>query len=114
MLGSRSGFVAALNCSDGQKAWKVEPKHFVQSFSNPFVAAMAGRRQLIVAANAAVTSYDPARGWELWSVDGPSQESIATPVYGGESGLLLVNSSWPAVFLSRSNPMAAADRRQPR
>ena len=102
--GSKSGFVAALNCSDGKKAWKVEPKHFVQSFSNPFVAKMGGRMQLIVAANAAITGYDPASGAELWTVDGPSQESIATPVYGAESGLLLVNSSWPDRFLVAIKP----------
>ena len=102
--GSKSGFIAALNCSDGNTVWKVEPKHFVQSFSNPFVAKMSGRMQLIVAANAAITGYDPTSGADLWTVDGPSQESIATPVYGAESGLLLVDSSWPTRFLVAIKP----------
>jgi len=51
-----------------------------------------------------VTSFDPDTGQELWKVDGPSEEFVATPVYSEKAGLIFVSSSWPKRFLLAIRP----------
>jgi outer membrane protein assembly factor BamB len=99
--GKSSGFVAALSRADGKPVWCVESKTPVQSFSAPFVKEMAGRAQMIAPVNAMIVSYDPKDGKELWTVDGPAKEFVASPVYLAGPDAVLVGSSWPArVFVA--------------
>lgn len=102
--GKTSGVLAALRRSDGATVWSVEPRHPVQSFSAPLVTEMAGRVQLIVPGNNAITSFDPRCGKEWWTTEGPSKEFIATPVYSAKAGLVFGASSWPTRFLVAIKP----------
>ena len=102
--GRTSGFIAALDRRDGKEIWRVVPRHFVQAFSSPLVRRMAGREQMIVPTNSAVTSYDPKDGTALWTSNGPSTEFVATPVFCDKAGLLLCSSSWPARILVAIKP----------
>jgi outer membrane protein assembly factor BamB len=65
---------------------------------------MAGRTQLIAPGNNAVTSYDPQTGTLVWKVDGPSSDSVVTPVFNEKAGLVLSCSSWPDRVLVAINP----------
>jgi outer membrane protein assembly factor BamB len=65
---------------------------------------MAGRVQMVVPGNSAVTSYDPKDGKELWAVDGPSTDFVASPAYNEKAGLVLCSSSWPARILLAIKP----------
>ena len=56
---------------------------------------MAGRMQLVQCGDRRVTGFDPDSGKELWTVDGPSQEFVATPYYDEKSNLVFASSSWP-------------------
>ncbi|MGE5293623.1 MAG: PQQ-binding-like beta-propeller repeat protein, partial [Solirubrobacterales bacterium] len=51
-----------------------------------------------------VTSFNPDTGEELWTVDGPSQEFAATPVYSEKAGLVFISSSWPKTVLLAIRP----------
>jgi outer membrane protein assembly factor BamB len=102
--GINSGVIAALSRRDGKIVWRVEPKDRVQSFSAPLVGKMAGRFQMIVPGNSAISSYDPQNGKELWTTDGPSKEFIPTPVFNAKAGLVLGASSWPDRFLVAIKP----------
>jgi outer membrane protein assembly factor BamB len=102
--GVKSGFIAALNRVDGKTLWYVEAEGSTHSFSVPLVQELAGRTQIILPGRNALTSYDPKDGNRLWFADGPSQESIATPVYNAKVGLVLCASSWPARFLMAVKP----------
>src|SRR5262249_20601615 len=50
------------------------------------------------------TSYDPANGKVLWVADGPSEDSVATPVYHEKADLVLGCSSWPNRVLVAIKP----------
>jgi outer membrane protein assembly factor BamB len=88
-------FVVALSRDDGRTIWRVDRKNKGVSFSAPLVREMAGRMQLIQCGDRRVTSFDPDNGKELWTVDGPSQEFVATPFYDEKTNLVYVCSSWP-------------------
>lgn len=97
-------FIVALNRVDGKVAWKTPRENPSQSYSAPLIREMAGRAQMIVSGNKAVTSYDPRTGKRLWVVDMASSDSVVTPVYNERTGLVLSSSSWPDKILVAIKP----------
>ena len=51
-----------------------------------------------------MTSFDPDTGKPLWTIDGPSQEFVATPFYDEKTGLVFIGSSWPERHLLAIRP----------
>jgi hypothetical protein len=102
-------FLVALNQSDGQTRWRIQRARKGISYSAPFIRKLNGRMQLIQCGDRSVTSFDPDTGRALWSVDGPSEEFVATPVYSEKAGLLFISSSWPKQVLLAIRPDGAGD-----
>jgi outer membrane protein assembly factor BamB len=98
-------FLVALRRTDGKTLWRVPRTHQGISYSAPLIREMAGRPQLIQCGDRCVTSFDPDTGRQLWTVDGPSEEFVATPTYSEKAGLVYVSSSWPkqVIFAIRPN-----------
>ena len=97
-------FVVALDRADGRILWKTVGVNPTQSYSAPLIQEMAGRVQMILPGNKTVTSYDPRTGQALWVVDGPSDDSVITPVYHEKANLVLSGSSWPNKVLVAIQP----------
>jgi hypothetical protein len=102
--GKGDSFLTALSRADGKELWRVDRKHKGISYSAPFVREMAGRIQLIQCGDRCVTGFDPDTGKELWTVDGPSEEFVASPAYSEKTGLVYVSSSWPKRMLLAIKP----------
>jgi outer membrane protein assembly factor BamB len=97
-------FVVALSRADGHTVWKTACENATQSYSPPLIRKLAGRTQIIAPGDKAITSYDPLTGKAIWTVDGPSDDAVATPVYSEKAGLLLSSSSWPNRVLVAIKP----------
>ncbi len=97
-------FIVAVSCTDGRTLWKVQREQPTQSYSPPIIGRMGGRLQMVVAGNKAITSYDPKDGEQIWVVDGPSDDSVATPVFNEKAGLVLSCTSWPKRVLTAIKP----------
>jgi hypothetical protein len=97
-------FLVALNCADGKEVWRVNRSHKGISYSAPLIRELAGRMQLIQCGDRRVTSFNPDTGDEIWTVDGPSEEFVASPVYGEKAGLVFISSSWPRQALLAIRP----------
>jgi outer membrane protein assembly factor BamB len=97
-------FLVALSRDTGATLWRVKRTHQGISYSGPLVREMAGRAQLIQCGDRRVTSLDPDTGKELWTVDGPSDEFVASPVYSERTGLVYISSSWPKQVLLSIRP----------
>jgi len=97
-------FLIALNRADGKTLWRKNRTNKGISYSAPFIREMAGRTQLIQCGDRCVASFDPDTGEQIWKVDGPSQEFIATPVYSEKAGLVFIISSWPKRVLLAIKP----------
>jgi outer membrane protein assembly factor BamB len=65
---------------------------------------MAGRVQMVVPGNKAVTSLDPRTGGTLWVSNGPSEDCVITPAYNERTRLVLSCSSWPKRVLQAIKP----------
>ncbi len=90
-----ASFLVALSRDDGHTIWRVDRSQKGISYSAPLIREMAGREQLVQCGDRRVTGFDPDTGKELWTVDGPSEEFVATPFYDEKSQLVFVCSSWP-------------------
>ena len=99
-----NSFLIALSREDGRTLWRVNRTHRGISYSAPLIREMAGRLQLIQCGDRCVTSFDPDTGKPLWTVDGPSEEFVATPVYDKKTGLVFISSSWPQRHLLAIKP----------
>jgi len=97
-------FLVALNREDGKTLWRIPRTNKGISYSAPLIRELAGRMQLIQCGDRRVTSFDPDTGQEIWTVDGPSQEFVATPVYSEKAGLVFISSSWPKQVIYAIRP----------
>jgi len=102
-------FLVALSRDDGRTLWRVKRTHQGISYSAPLIREMAGRTQLIQCGDRCVASFDPDTGRQLWTVDGPSEEFVATPTYSEKAGLVFVSSSWPRQILLAIRPDGSGD-----
>ena len=102
-------FLVALRRTDGKTLWRVKRSHQGISYSAPLIRELAGRVQLIQCGDRRVASFDPDSGKQLWMVDGPSQEFVATPVFSERAGLVFVSSSWPRQVLLAIRPDGSGD-----
>jgi hypothetical protein len=102
-------FLVALSREDGSTLWRVKRTNQGISYSAPLIRELAGRMQLIQCGDRRVTSFNPDTGEELWTVDGPSQEFVASPVYSERTGLVYISSSWPRQVLLAIRPDGKGD-----
>jgi len=107
--GKGDSFLIALRRADGKTLWRINRVNKGISYSAPMIREMAGRTQLIQCGDRCVASFDPETGKQLWTVDGPSQEFVATPVYSEKAGLVFVSSSWPRQILLAIRPDGSGD-----
>ena len=102
--GKADSFLIALNKADGSTAWRKDRTNKGISYSAPFIRTLAGKTQMIQCGDRCVASFNPDTGEQLWTVDGPSQEFVATPVYSKAAGLIYISSSWPKTILMAIRP----------
>ncbi len=102
--GKGDSFLIALDRKDGKTLWRKNRANKGISYSAPLIRKLAGRTQLIQCGDRCVSSFDPDTGEQLWKVDGPSEEFVATPVYSEKAGLVFISSSWPKRFLLAIRP----------
>lgn len=102
-------FLIALVRKDGKIHWRIKRTNKGISYSAPFIREMAGRTQLIQCGDRCVASFDPDNGEEIWKVDGPSEEFVATPVYSEKTGLIYISSSWPKRVILAIRPDGKGD-----
>lgn len=77
------GFLAALHRETGEIAWRVQ-RGSGGSYASPIVAHVAGKPQLLLSGQDAVTSYDPSTGDVIWRTDGPASTTANTMAWNDE------------------------------
>lgn len=102
-------FIVAVDCADGHTVYKTQLENPSQSYSPPLIREMAGRMQMIVSGNSAITSFDPRTGKKLWFYPGQSSDAVVTAVYNEKNGTVLSSSSWPKKVLACIKPDGEGD-----
>ena len=107
--GKQGNFLVALSRVDGHTLWKNALDNPSNSFGQPLARLLAGRPQIILCGDKAVTSFNPQDGARLWFVESPYTDFVITPVFSEQAGLLLTTSSWPKKELQAIKPDGQGD-----
>ena len=88
-------YLVALSRKDGHILWKTPREHHTRSYCAPLIATMDGRPQMVLSGDKCVASYEPASGKQLWVIDGPTDQFVASPVYSQDCGFVFITGGFP-------------------
>jgi outer membrane protein assembly factor BamB len=105
------GFVAMLDSATGREIWKT-PRQDGTTWSQPFVAAHGGKKQIILTATTKVRAYDFETGKQIWEAAGIGVNPIPVPVQ--QNDLVYVMSGYRnpnlmAIRLGREGDLTGTD-----
>jgi len=86
-------YIVALDRTTGKTIWKTPRPNRTRSYCTPLIRDLAGRTQMMLSGDISVCSYDPANGRELWRLDGPTEQFVASLVT--TRGLVFVTGGFP-------------------
>jgi outer membrane protein assembly factor BamB len=89
------GYIVALGVTDGVEKWRIERPNKTRSYCVPLIRELAGRMQMVLSGTKCVASYDPRDGKEIWMIDGPTEQFVASLVHHEGSGLLFMTGGFP-------------------
>jgi hypothetical protein len=95
-------FIVALDRATGEERWRADRPNRVRSYCPPFVAEAGGRTQMVLAGSKCVASYDPDTGKQIWIVDGPTDQFVASMVF--TDGLFCITGGYPSLHVLGIRP----------
>lgn len=103
------GYIVALARADGRELWRIQRPNQTRSYCVPLIRQMAGRTQMVLSGTKCVASYDPRDGKQLWIIDGPTEQFVASLVHDDKSGLLLMSGGFPEHHILAIKPDGAGN-----
>jgi outer membrane protein assembly factor BamB len=103
------GYMLALGRKDGAERWRVERPNKTRSYCAPLIREAGGRTQLVLSGSKCVASYDPDTGRQIWIIDGPTDQWVASPVYHEKAKLFFVTGGFPDHHLLAIKPDATGN-----
>ena len=77
-------YIVALDRLSGETVWKVPRKHQTRSYVTPLLREIGGQPHLVFSGSKQITSLDPRDGSTWWTIEGPTEQFVASMVYDGE------------------------------
>jgi outer membrane protein assembly factor BamB len=77
-------YLVALDKSTGEERWRSDRPNRTRSYCTPILLHSAKHpdvTQLVLSGSKCVASYDADDGKQLWLVDGPTEQFVASPVF---------------------------------
>jgi outer membrane protein assembly factor BamB len=98
-------YLVALDRYTGQERWRADRPNRTRSYCTPLLIQSPGHpgvTQLVLSGNKCVASYDADTGKQLWVLDGPTEQFVASLVY--LDGVLFLTTGFPEYHLMGINP----------
>jgi len=95
-------WIVALDKATGAERWRADRPNRTRSYCPPLVIEAAGKKQLVLSGSKCVASYDPDTGKQLWIIDGPTEQYVASLVF--HDGLLYLTAGFPTFHLMGIRP----------
>ncbi len=95
-------YLVALEKDTGKERWRADRPNRTRSYCPPLVIDAAGRKQLVLSGSKSVAAYDPDTGKQIWLIDGPTEQFVASLVYRHD--LLCLTAGFPTYHLMGIRP----------
>jgi outer membrane protein assembly factor BamB len=95
-------YLVALDRASGKVRWRVKRDHGIRSYVTPIIRELDGRTQMVLSGSQHVASYDPRTGERHWTMDGPTEQFVASMVCDGER--LFVTGGFPEYHIVAIRP----------
>lgn len=86
-------FIVALDKSTGAEKWRINRPNRTRSYCVPLIVEAGGKMQMVLSGSRTVTSYNPDNGAPIWIINGPTEQFVASLVYG--DGLFFMTAGFP-------------------
>ena len=86
-------YIVALDRATGSEKWRINRPNRYRSYCVPLIVHAAGKMQMVLSGAQAVDSYDPDTGAPIWHIQGPTEQYVASLVYG--DGLFFLTAGFP-------------------
>ena len=100
-------YLVALDRKDGHTVWKTPRENRIRSYCTPIIREIEGRVQMVLSGSKSVASFDPRTGSRHWSIDGPTEQFVASLVYNGD--LLFMTGGYPERHMLAIRPTGSGD-----
>lgn len=97
-----NSYLIALDRKTGETLWKTTREHKTRSYCTPLIREVDGRMQMMLSGSKCVASYDPDSGEQIWVIDGPTEQFVASLVMN--HGLVFVTGGYPDHHLMAVRP----------
>jgi outer membrane protein assembly factor BamB len=95
-------WIVALDRATGRERWRADRPNRTRSYTPPVVLQAGGRTQLVLSGSKCVASYDPDTGKQIWLIDGPTDQYVASVVCAED--VLFVSGGYPKLFITGIRP----------
>jgi outer membrane protein assembly factor BamB len=103
------GYIVALARDDGSERWRIDRPNKTRSYCSPLIRTIDGKEQMVLSGSKCIASYDPASGKQLWIIDGPTDQFVASPVFHEKARLFFFTGGFPDHHLLAVRPDSAGN-----
>ncbi len=100
-------YIVALDKLSGKEVWKVARPNKTRSYVTPIIREIDGRTQMLFSGSKCVASLDPRTGKEHWTMQGPTEQFVASLVYNGD--MLFLTAGFPEKHILAIKPDGHGD-----
>ena len=97
-------YLVALDQKTGATIWKTDRPNKTRSYCTPILREIDGKTQMILSGSLSVASYDPDSGEQIWVIDGPTEQFVASLVYHEKAKLLFLTCGFPQKHMLAIRP----------
>lgn len=100
-------YIVALDKLTGKTVWKVPREHKTRSYVTPLIRKIDGRTQMVFSGSKSVVSLNPDNGKPWWTIDGPTEQFVASMVYDGTR--FFMAAGFPTYHVMAIDPRGSGD-----
>ena len=100
-------YIVALDKTTGEEKWRTDRPNRTRSYCVPLIVDAGGKTQMVLSGSMCVTSYDPDTGKLIWIIKGPTEQYVASLVYG--EGLFFLTTGFPEYHNMAIRPDGVGD-----
>jgi outer membrane protein assembly factor BamB len=97
----KSAYLVAWDKATGTEKWRAK-RPGIRSYCPPVIFDVHGKKQMVLAGAETTAAYDPDTGKQIWLIDGPTEQFVASFIYHND--VLFMTYGFPKLGIMGINP----------